>query len=83
MILDQYSNLQIQPGMYSAEETVYTKSHIAARDIPAEYLQYYNLGREEGTITVNPDNWDYQKSGLMSWMGRAMYTYVTYIAAYT
>ena len=30
-------------GMYSAEETVYTKSHIAARDIPAEYLQYYNL----------------------------------------
>lgn len=62
-------------GMYSAEETVYTKSHIAARDIPAEYLQYYNLGRAEGTITVNPDNWDYQKSGLMSWMGRAMYTY--------
>lgn len=62
-------------GMYSAEETVYTKSHIAARDIPAEYLQYYNIGRAEGTITVNPDNWDYQKSGLMSWMGRAMYTY--------
>lgn len=62
-------------GMYSAEETVYTKSHIAARDIPAEYLQYYNLGRAEGTITVNPDNWNYQKSGLMSWMGRAMYTY--------
>lgn len=62
-------------GMYSASETVYTKSHIAARDIPAEYLQYYNLGRAEGTITVNPDNWDYQKSGLMSWMGRAMYTY--------
>lgn len=62
-------------GMYSAEETVYTKSHIAARDIPAEYLQYYNLGRAEGTITVNPDNWDYQKSGLMSWMGRAMYNY--------
>ena len=62
-------------GMYSAEETVYTQSHIAARDIPAEYLQYYNLGRAEGTITVNPDNWDYQKSGLMSWMGRAMYTY--------
>lgn len=62
-------------GMYSAEETVYTKSHIAARDIPAENLQYYNLGRAEGNITVNPDNWDYQKSGLMSWMGRAMYTY--------
>lgn len=62
-------------GMYSAEETVYTKSDIAARDIPAEYLQYYNLGRAESTITVNPDNWDYQKSGLMSYMGRVMYTY--------
>ncbi|MEI3460795.1 MAG: TonB-dependent receptor [Bacteroides eggerthii] len=62
-------------GMYSAEETVYTKSDIAATDIPAEYLQYYNLGRAEGTITVNPDNWNYQKSGLMSWMGRVMYTY--------
>lgn len=62
-------------GMYSAEETVYTKSDIAARDIPADYLQYYNLGRAESTITVNPDNWDYQKSGLMSYMGRVMYTY--------
>lgn len=62
-------------GMYSAEETVYTKSNIAARDIPAEYLQYYNLGRAESTITVDPNNWDYQKSGLMSYMGRLMYTY--------
>lgn len=62
-------------GMYSAEETVYTKSDIAARDIPADYLQYYNLGRAESTITVNPNNWDYQKSGLMSYMGRVMYTY--------
>lgn len=62
-------------GMYSAEETVYTKSNIAALDIPAGYLQYYNLGRAEGAITVNPDNWNYQKSGLMSYMGRVMYTY--------
>ncbi|MDU6394071.1 MAG: TonB-dependent receptor [Bacteroides sp.] len=60
-------------GMYSAEETVYTKSHIAARDIPAEYLQYYNLGRAEGNITVNPDNWDYQKSGLIK--GHQWHTY--------
>lgn len=62
-------------GMYSAEQTKYTRSHLAARDIPAEYFQYYNLGRAEGTITVNPSNWNYQLSGLMSWMGRAMYTY--------
>lgn len=62
-------------GMYSAEQTVYTRSHVAGRDIPAEYFQYYNIGRAEGTITVNPSNWNYQKTGLMSWMGRAMYTY--------
>lgn len=62
-------------GMYSAEQTVYTKSKLSGKDIPAEYFQYYNIGRAEGTITVNPSDWDYQKSGLMSWMGRAMYTY--------
>ena len=53
----------------------YTRSDVAGRDIPAEYFQFYNIGRAEGTITVNPDNWNYQKSGLMSWMGRVMYTY--------
>jgi len=62
-------------GMFSAEETVYTRSKISGKDIPAEYFQYYNIGRAEGTITVNPGDWDYQKSGLLSWMGRAMYTY--------
>lgn len=62
-------------GMFSAEETVYTRSKISGKDIPAEYFQYYNIGRAEGTITVNPGDWNYQKSGLLSWMGRAMYTY--------
>ncbi len=62
-------------GMFSAEETTYTKSHISALDIPAEYFQYYNIGRAESTITVDPNNWNYQKSGLMSYMARAMYTY--------
>lgn len=62
-------------GMFSAEETTYTKSYIAARDIPASYMQYYNLGHAMGTITVDPDNWNYQKSGLISYMARAMYTY--------
>lgn len=62
-------------GMFSAEETTYSKSHIAARDIPAEYMQYYNLGQATGTITVNPGNWNYQRYGLMSYMARAMYTY--------
>ena len=61
-------------GMFSAEQTTYTKLYLAGRDIPAEYMQYYNLG-QASTITVDPSNWDYQKYGLISYMARAMYTY--------
>lgn len=62
-------------GMYSAEQTTYTKSYMAGKDIPAEYFQYYNIGRADGEITVDPAYQNYQQSGLMSWMGRAMYSY--------
>lgn len=62
-------------GMYSAEETVYDRSKLSGKDIPAEYFQYYNIGHSEGSITVDPNDWDYQKSGLMSYMGRLMYVY--------
>ncbi|MDO4164473.1 MAG: TonB-dependent receptor [Bacteroides sp.] len=62
-------------GMYSAEQTVYNKSAVSATNIPAEYFQYYNLGQALGEISVDPDDQDYQKTGLMSWMARAMYSY--------
>ena len=62
-------------AMFSAEQTVYNSSNVSAKDVPADYFQYYNLGRADGEITVNPDYQSYQKSGLMSWMGRAMYSY--------
>ena len=62
-------------GMYSAEQTTYEKTSVAAKGIPAEYFHYYNLGTASSEITVNPDNWNYWQSGLMSWMGRVMYTY--------
>jgi len=62
-------------GLYSAEETLYNSSSVSAKDIPADAFQFYNLGRAAGEITVNPDYQNYQKSGLMSWMGRAMYAY--------
>ena len=42
-----------------------------------EYFQILQHRACEGTITVNPDSWNYQKSGLMSWMGRVMYTLTT------
>ncbi|HEX2395049.1 MAG TPA: TonB-dependent receptor [Bacteroidales bacterium] len=62
-------------ALYSAEQTKYNRSNIAVKDIPASSFQYYNLGNAAGDITINPDNQDYQLSGLISWMGRAMYSY--------
>src|SRR5699024_11867740 len=37
--------------------------------------QVYNLGHATGEITVDPNNQDYYKTGLLSWMGREMYDY--------
>lgn len=62
-------------GMYSAEQTSYNKSEVSATDIPADHFQFYNLGQATGEITVDPSKQTYYESGLMSWMGRAMYSY--------
>ncbi len=62
-------------GMYSAEQTTYNKSAVSARDIPAEYFQYFNLGQAAGEISVKPGDQSYWQAGLMSYMGRAMYSY--------
>jgi TonB-linked SusC/RagA family outer membrane protein len=62
-------------ALYSAEETRYNRSYISAKEIPSDHFQFYNLGQAEGEITVDPDDQEYAVSGLMSYMGRAMYTY--------
>ncbi|WP_051907744.1 SusC/RagA family TonB-linked outer membrane protein [Flavimarina sp. Hel_I_48] len=62
-------------GLYSAEQTSFNSSNIAARDIPADQFQFYNLGQATGEIIVDPNNQGYYKSGLMSFMGRAQYEY--------
>ena len=62
-------------ALYSADEASYNSSYIAARDIPADHFQFYNLGRADGEITINPDYQGYYKSGMMSYMGRVMYSY--------
>lgn len=63
-------------GMYSAEQTMYNSSYVSATEIPADALQFYNLGQAPGDkIIINPDYQGYQKSGLISWMGRVMYSY--------
>lgn len=63
-------------AMYSAEQTMYNSSNISATDIPADALQFYNLGQAPGDkVTINPDYQGYEVSGLMSYMARVMYSY--------
>ncbi len=61
-------------GLYSAEQNKVNGSSESATDIPNEAFQFYNLGSALATnITVNQGT--YQLSGLMSYMGRVMYSY--------
>jgi TonB-linked SusC/RagA family outer membrane protein len=60
-------------GMYSAEETTYEQTGGRAQDIPADYMQYYALDKATGEALL--DGYNYWKSGLISWMGRVMYSY--------
>ncbi len=62
-------------ALYSTEQNKYNRSSMAAKSIPADAFQFYNLGQATGEITVDPNNQVYQLSGLMSWMGRVMYSY--------
>jgi TonB-dependent starch-binding outer membrane protein SusC len=62
-------------ALYSAEQTKYNRSQVSAKDIPVDAFQFYNLGQAAGEKTIDPNNQDYQVSGLMSYMGRVMYSY--------
>ena len=64
-------NLQV--AMYSAEQTRWERTGGTAQEIPAEYFQYYALDKATGQANLN--NFGYNQSGLMSWMGRVMYSY--------
>lgn len=60
-------------ALYSSEQTRYNSSSMSAKDIPADAFQFYNLGAATGEITIG--NGNYSQSGLMSYMGRVMYSY--------
>ncbi len=62
-------------ALYSSEQNKYNRSSMSAKDIPNDAFQFYNLGQATGEITVDPNGQDYQLWGLMSWMGRVMYSY--------
>jgi TonB-dependent starch-binding outer membrane protein SusC len=62
-------------AMYSAEQNTYNRSNVSTKDIPTDALQFYNLGQATADKTVSPNNQSYEQSGLMSVMGRVMYSY--------
>ncbi|MHA6249043.1 SusC/RagA family TonB-linked outer membrane protein [Pontibacter sp. CAU 1760] len=62
-------------GLYSASQEQYDRSFIAGRNIPSDAFQFYNIGQAAEEITVNPGDQHYYQWGLLSWMGRAMYSY--------
>lgn len=61
-------------AMYSAEETMYNKSRMTAKGVAANF-QWYNLGMTDGERSILPGDQKYEKSGLLSYMGRVMYSY--------
>ncbi|SEM29661.1 TonB-linked outer membrane protein, SusC/RagA family [Chryseobacterium taichungense] len=63
-------------GLYSAEGNRYISSYMSAKNVPADFFQYYNLGQSpQADITVRPEDQTYNQTGLLSAMGRVMYTY--------
>ncbi|OWK72702.1 SusC/RagA family protein [Pedobacter sp. AJM] len=60
-------------ALYSAEQNKFNSSSMSARDIPSDAFQFYNLGQANGELTIG--NGNYNLSGLMSYMGRVMYSY--------
>ena len=61
-------------ALYSAQQTEYNRSTASARDIPNDNFQFYSLG-QANIIAIAPGEQAYNKRGLMSYMGRVMYSY--------
>jgi TonB-linked SusC/RagA family outer membrane protein len=61
-------------ALYSAEQTTNTGQSLSGKNIPNELFQYYSIGSAVASdITVNGGS--YTQTGLISYMGRLMYTY--------
>jgi TonB-linked SusC/RagA family outer membrane protein len=63
-------------ALYSAEQNTYWKSYVNGQDIPSDMFQFYNMGEGPASeLTIDPNKQLYQQSGLLSYMGRVMYSY--------
>lgn len=62
-------------ALYSAEQTSMNQDAFNATNFPSDQFQYFDFSKAIGTIVAPGSNQMYQVSGLMSWMGRVMYSY--------
>lgn len=60
-------------ALYEADQGTFYDSGTSAKGIPSQEFQYYSLGQSLGEITAN--NGSYNRSGLISYMGRVMYEF--------
>lgn len=59
-------------GLFSAQQFEATKNNVSGQDYYDDNLLYYNPGLAQGAVTGGGS---YEKSGLLSWMGRLNYNY--------
>lgn len=64
-------------ALYSAEQNTTFNSGTSAKGIPSEDFQFYSLSKSTGEITTTnfTSNGGYTQTGLISYMGRVMYSY--------
>lgn len=62
-------------ALYSSEQTQAHGTSIGGIGIPSDAFQYYNIGAASQEIDVLPANQSYSQRGLLSDMGRIMYSY--------
>jgi TonB-linked SusC/RagA family outer membrane protein len=64
-------------ALFAAEQTTFAHNRMQGRDYPNELVQYWNIGQavEDLSISVLPGEQRYTQSGLLSYMGRIMYSY--------
>ncbi|HEY0039467.1 MAG TPA: TonB-dependent receptor [Flavisolibacter sp.] len=62
-------------ALYSNEQNTFDRLNMSGQDIPVDAFTYYNIGRANGQITVDPNNQNYTQWGLSSMMGRIQYAY--------
>lgn len=66
-------------ALYSSEQISFNSSSIGRRNLAGDNFQHFNLGQtstgSNDDISINPGDQAYWVSGLMSYMGRLMYSY--------